>query len=181
MKKSYSIALMLILSAAVLCAQESPVEWTAKGSDHALQPGEKFSIEVFAKISSGWHVYSITQPPGGPTTTVISVPSKQPFHLAGAVIGPKPQTAYDPNFEMKTEFYEEAASFKVPLVVDSKAKPGPAKVVIDVLFQVCNETTCMPPTTVHVPLNVTIAPGATAPAKRMAGWRLNYQFLAKSR
>jgi thiol:disulfide interchange protein DsbD len=165
MKKIYCISLMLILSAAVVCAQESPVEWTAKGPDKAQRAGEKVSVELSAKIDSGWHLYSITQPPGGPTTTVISVPPKQVLEAAGTITGPVPQTAYDPNFEMDTEFYEELASFKVPLVVDSKAKPGPANVVIDVLFQVCNDTTCMPPTTVHVPLKVTIASGAPAPAK----------------
>jgi thiol:disulfide interchange protein DsbD len=110
-------------------------------------------------------MYSISQPPGGPTTTEISVPAKQVLEAAGTITGPVPQTAYDPNFEMQTEFYEGSASFNVPLVVSSKAKPRPAKVVIDVLFQVCNDTMCLPPTTVHVPLAVTIAPGAPAPVK----------------
>jgi thiol:disulfide interchange protein DsbD len=147
-------------------ALDDAVQWSAKlDSARPLKPGDKVFATLEVKIESGWHMYSITQPPGGPTTTEISVPPKQVLQAAGTITGPVPQTAYDPNFEMETEFYEEAASFKVPLVVDSKAKPGPAKVVLDVLFQVCNETTCMPPTTAQVPLKVTIAASAGAPAR----------------
>jgi thiol:disulfide interchange protein DsbD len=142
------------------------VQWSAKlASTQPLKPGDKAFATLDVEIESGWHMYSISQPPGGPTTTVISVPPKQVLQAAGTITGPVPQTVYDPNFKMDTEFYEEAASFKVPLVVDSKTKPGPAKVVIDVFFQVCNDRTCMLATTVHVPLKVMIA---AAPAKESA-------------
>jgi thiol:disulfide interchange protein DsbD len=160
------VVAMTTFLATTASAQDEVVNWSAKlDSARPLKLGDKVFAILDAEIESGWHMYSITQPPGGPTTTVISVPPKQVLQAAGTITGPVPQTAYDPNFEMDTEFYEESASFKVPLAVDSAAKPGPAKVFIDVLFQVCNDTTCMPPTTVHVPLAVTIAPGAPAPAK----------------
>jgi thiol:disulfide interchange protein DsbD len=164
--KRFAILAILMTLSATAFALDDVVQWSAKlDSARPLKPGEKVFATLNAKIESGWHMYSITQPPGGPTRTIISVTPKQVLQAAGTITGPVPQTAYDPNFEMNTEFYEESASFKVPLVVGSSAKPGPATVVIDVLFQVCNDTTCMPPTTVHVPLKVTIAPGAPAPSK----------------
>jgi hypothetical protein len=49
----------------------------------------------------------------------------------------------------------------VPLAVAASAKPGEANGTIDVLFQTCTDRVCLPPTTAHVPLTVTIAGGAT--------------------
>jgi thiol:disulfide interchange protein DsbD len=122
-----------------------------------------------AEITSGWHVYSITQPSGGPTTTVITIPAAQPFKLVGQIIGPLPHTAYDANFEMNTETYEDHAEFTVPVAVSSNTHPGDQELTIDVRFQVCNDTTCMPATTEHlkVPVKIeaakTAAPGSSKP------------------
>lgn len=164
--KRIAIAAILVTLSATVFAQDEVVQWSAKlESARPLKPGEKMFATLVAKIEEGWHVYSISQPPGGPMTTIISVPSGQVVRARDSVVGPMPQTAYDANFEMQTEFYEGSASFQVPLIVDEGAKGGPATVVIDVLYQTCNDRTCLPPTTVHVPLKVTIA---AAPAKESA-------------
>ena len=156
-----AIVMVLALPVSVLAADEV-VHWSARlDNSRPLKPGQKTSAIVEAKIGPGWHLYSITQPPGGPTTTVISLPQGQVLHAAGTVVGPVPETDYDPNFEMNTEFYEGSARFRVPLITDSAAEPGPSKGVVVVLFQVCNDTMCLPPTSVHLPFNVTIV-AATA-------------------
>lgn len=167
MFKRCSIVL-LVLWAVVTQPQKATdvVQWSAKPDGaQAVRVGQKIAASLDAKIETGWHVYSITQAPGGPTKAEISVPAGQPFKLSGAVVGPKPESAYDPNFEMKAEFYEKAASFKVPLAVVASAKPGEAKGTIDVLFQTCTDRICLPPTTAHVPLTVTIAGGAATQAQ----------------
>jgi thiol:disulfide interchange protein DsbD len=136
--------------------QEHPAQWNATSSGKALHAGEKFSVKLSATISSGWHMYSITQPSGGPTTTVITVPTAQPFRLDGQITGPPSHVAYDANFEMNTETYEDSAVFAVPVAVASGASAGNQKLTVDVRFQVCNDTTCMPATTEHLTVPVRI-------------------------
>jgi thiol:disulfide interchange protein DsbD len=150
------MVVLLIFMAIVAGCQERPANWSAAGPSKVIHPGEKFSVKLSAKISSGWHMYSITQPSGGPTTTVISVPAKQPFRLGGSITAPAPQTAYDANFDMNTETYEEGAEFIVPISVDSSAPTGKQELAVDVRFQVCNDTRCMPATTEHLAVPVRI-------------------------
>jgi thiol:disulfide interchange protein DsbD len=167
MKKfSWIVLLLMTIAVGALC-QEHPARWRASGPGKAVRPGEKFSVRLSASISSGWHMYSITQPSGGPTTTVITIPAAQQFSLDGKVSGPPPRTAYDANFEMNTETYEDSAEFVIPVTVVSSIRSGDQKLAIDVKFQVCNETMCMPATTEHLTIPVRIETIETAAA--MAG------------
>src|SRR5208282_6052579 len=88
----------------------------------------------------------------------------QPFKKSGSIGGPPPKKAYDPNFEMETESYEGTVDFSLPLVVEAKAASGTKNVALDVRFQVCNETTCLPPKTVHLSAPVKIVAGAKTAA-----------------
>ena len=134
------------------------VTWKASLSSSApLKRGEKITAKLQATIKSGWHVYSISQMPGGPSPTIIGVPDGQLLSEAGTILGPLPREAYDPNFDMKTEFYERSAAFKVPLEVTATATPGAGKIVVKVRFQTCNDRICLPPSTVEVPLAFRVA------------------------
>src|SRR5215472_12495296 len=165
MKKfCWTVFLLLAMAAGARC-QQHPAQWRAAAPGKAIQPGAKFSVQLSAEITSGWHMYSITQPPGGPAATVITVPTTQPFKLAGEIAGPPPHTAYDANFEMNTETYEDHAEFIVPVAVSSDTHPGDQRLKIDVRFQVCNDTMCMPPTTEHLTVPVKIeGPKSIPPA-----------------
>jgi DsbC/DsbD-like thiol-disulfide interchange protein len=134
------------------------VNWKASlNSSAPLKHGEKITAQLQATIRDGWHVYSISQPPGGPSPTIIGVPDGLPLSQAGTIIGPLPLEAYDPNFDMKTEFYERSAAFKVPLEVTPKAKPGSGNITIKVRFQTCNDRLCLPPSKIEVPLAFRVA------------------------
>jgi thiol:disulfide interchange protein DsbD len=164
MKNCWTVLLLLTMAIGAPC-QEHPARWSAKVSGKALQPGSKFPVQLSAEITSGWHLYSTTQPSGGPTTTVITVPTAQPFKLAGQIIAPPPHVSYDANFEMNTETYEDHAEFTVPVAVTSSAHPGDQELSIDVRFQVCNDTTCMPATTEHLKVPVIIEASKSAGPK----------------
>ena len=164
MKKFCWIVLLLITMAVGASCQEHPAQWRASGPGKAVHPGEKFSVRLSASINSGWHMYSITQPSGGPTTTVITIPAAQPFSIDGQVSGPAPHVAYDANFEMNTETYEDSAEFVVPVVVAKSASSGDQKLAVNVRFQVCNDTMCMPPTTEHLSVPVKIETNKSAAA-----------------
>jgi thiol:disulfide interchange protein DsbD len=156
------LAILLTLSSTCASAQD-PVHWSASGPASPVAHGQKFTARVSARIDPGWHIYSITQAPGGPVATEINLARKQAFNLAGPIIGPLPRSAYDSNFQLQTEFYEQTASFKVPLTAAANAPAGPTAVAIDVRFQVCNERQCLPATTVHLKAPVRIASGGTKP------------------
>jgi thiol:disulfide interchange protein DsbD len=158
------LLLLLFVCAVSASAQISPVRWSAHGPAKALHAGERFELTIDAAIDPEWHIYSITQPAGGPTRTEISIPAGQLWQSIGSIKAAEPHVAFDPNFEMKTEIYEERAKFTVPAIVATDAKEGHSKGVIDVRFQACNETTCLPAKTVHIPvvLKIVAVSGTTA-------------------
>lgn len=154
--KSFALALVLALLPATVRAQQGPVTWTAKGPRSSVSAGQKFTVGVAARISSGWHIYSITQPPGGPVKTTIALRPGQPFRLSGPVVGPTPHKSYDPNFQMNVETYEGSAAFTLPIVADAKSPTGNHELAVAITFQSCNQTMCLPPKTIrlNVPVNV---------------------------
>src|ERR1041385_550626 len=121
-------ALMLMLPLLSAGAQDpdDPIIWSLKASvpTSPLKPGDKFTVLLTAKILEGWHLYSPEQQPGGPIPTRIIVPADQPFKLADAIDLPVPRTEIDPNFNLETQFYEEEATFSLPIVIAASAPSG---------------------------------------------------------
>jgi len=158
----FSFAL-LVLYAGTAHAQ-NPVTWSIQANAPAsVEAGDKFTAQVTAQIQSGWHLYSITQGAGGPIPTRITVPDGQPFKLAGSVSGPRPRVEMDPNFQIKTETHEGSAAFRVPLVVMADSPSGAQTLNINVRFQACNDTMCLPPRTLKLNTPMTlVAAGALA-------------------
>jgi thiol:disulfide interchange protein len=140
-----------------LWAQDDPhpVKWTLEVKNHSLRPGQRFTAAVVATISSGWHVYSITQPRGGPIATMITVPENPSFALVAPITGPEPEKNFDPNFQMETEMYQDSARFKLPLSVKRNA-PEHSQLQVGVFFQTCNDHLCLPPSRVRLTALVTV-------------------------
>jgi len=158
-----AVAWLLIFSGAARA--QNPVTWAVKVNAPAtLKAGDKFTAQVTAQIAPGWHLYSITQGAGGPIPTRITVPDGQPFKLAGNVSGPRPRVQMDPNFEINTETHEGSATFRTPLVVVADASAGAQQLNINVRFQACDDTKCLPPRTLKLNAPVTLAAAAAAPA-----------------
>jgi hypothetical protein len=103
---------------------------------------------------------------------VIDVPADQPFILSGKIDSPLPKVARDPNFDIDTQFFEEHATFTVPIQV-KETKEGTRTLSVDVVYQTCNDTLCLPPTKEELKLAVLIGnekfalpppPGTDSPA-----------------
>ena len=119
----------------------NPIKWTIKaGSVDAA----RISIELTAEIERGWHLYSTERVEGGPSPTRITVASNQGFEIAGEIDSPAPHSAYDPNFQVATESYEGSVTFKIPLKA-ATARPGTGKLRVQVRYQSCTTTICLPP------------------------------------
>jgi thiol:disulfide interchange protein len=140
----------LILVLPVFALAQNPARWSlesgAKGK--SLKQGEKFKAALKAEIEDGWHLYALEQPDGGPVPTTVKVGENVPFILEEKVTTPTPVTKFDPNFNIDTKFFEKRAQFNLPLQASADAKTD--DLAINVRFQLCNDTLCLPPKTVKV-------------------------------
>ena len=134
-----------------------------------VQPPEvgvnsRFDATVKASIEEGWHLYSLTQPPGGPIKTTISVTESSSFAQAGEVRQPEPQVQFDPNFEINAEFFDGIVDFLVPVQVKPGASEGDKDLKVQVRFMVCSDTLCLPPQTNTLAAPVVIVEAVAASA-----------------
>ena len=160
---------MIISIAVYVAAQGNPVTFAirSKTPTNQLKAGDKFVVQVVAQIKHGWHLYSTTQPAGGPVATRISLPPGQPFKLAGAIKSAAPLTELDPNFGIDTRFYEDSAVFTLPVAVTMSdgAFVGKQRLQVNVFFQTCNDRFCLPPKTIKLFSNLELAANEADQAK----------------
>ncbi len=144
-----SLLRVFFLSVLALCAAmvfgQDHVQWSVVVPADS-KPGTVANVELKAKIDKGWHLYSTTPIKDGPSTTLITADS--PLTLSGNVTQATPIKKLDQNFNKEVEYYEDEATFTVPVKLGADSTKG----AISVRFQVCNDNTCMPPKTVSVPL-----------------------------
>ena len=127
----------------------------------------RFDATVKASIEEGWHLYSLTQPPGGPIRTTISVTETGSFAQAGEVRQPEPRIQFDPNFGINAEFFDGKVDFLVPVQVKPGLSESEEALQVQVRFMVCSDTLCLPPQTktLEAPVVITEAAAASAPAR----------------
>jgi|GEM_PF-1810740 len=136
-----------------------PIKWSIKSK--ATKPAndkEQFTLELAARIESGWHLYSTEKVEGGPSPTRITVLPGQSLELAGEIYSPAPRSGYDPNFQVVTEFYEGAVVFTIPVRATATTNTG--KVRVQVRYQTCTPSICLPPKLIELEtsLNETSSP-----------------------
>lgn len=142
------ITIILLLSTAAIA--QNPTKWRldsdSKGKEISKEAA--VSVKLIAEVEPGWHLYALDQPDGGPIATTIKVPVGNMFEIAGKILTPQPQIKPDNNFiingkALETKFFTERAEFTVPLKALENA-PSDA-IALDVRFQLCNDTFCLPP------------------------------------
>jgi len=139
-------------------AAQTPVIWTIAPISAPIRSGSATNVRIDAKIQDGWHIYSITQPAGGPIATRITVPAGQPFVSAG---DPKPtvepRVAFDDAFHMNVQLHEKAVSFIVPVRSIGAATIVADSIRVNVRYQVCNASLCYPPQTAKLATSASVA------------------------
>jgi len=168
---------------AVLCAsgvasfaqetgsEPDPIKWSISATP--TEPGksdDRFVIELTALIDRGWHLYSTEKVEGGPSPTRIVIPAGQPFEMAGEIDSPAPHASFDPNFQVATEYYDNSVTFTIPIrsLQNSPTPPNSAnsnKVRIQVRYQACTQTLCLPPKLLELETSIKIAGAPTAPSQ----------------
>jgi thiol:disulfide interchange protein DsbD len=140
-------------------ASIKPVRWSVVGgkTPHVVVPGRTAPISVRADIAEGWHIYSLTQKPGGPIPLSIRLLGPAEVVVRGIIKAPQPERQFDKNFGMETELYSGAPVFTVPVGIPGRAQPGARKIQIGVRYQVCSSKLCLPARTEKLDVTLRIA------------------------
>ena len=155
--------LLCLLAALPLSAQSdlNHVQWTFDAAPSSAAPGAEVLGKLTGTIDSGWHLYSITTPPG-PIPTTIRL-ADNPAVQSLTVYQPKPERKFDPNFNTDTETYTEKVTFLLKIKLAQSAS-GDVELVAMPRYQVCSATQCIPPVTKQVSSKVSVAAGAATSA-----------------
>jgi DsbC/DsbD-like thiol-disulfide interchange protein len=137
---------------------ENPVRWSIVGGNVARIVGTGKTVQVLlqADIAKGWHIYSLTQKPGGPIPLRIQLVGAADVGVRGGIQGPKPITKFDQNFGIETELYRGTARFTIPLGVPGGSPTGKRELQVAARYQACSETLCLPPRTEKLTVNLRI-------------------------
>ncbi len=145
--------LFLLLPLAAL--GQNPAKWTLESEvkGRGIKSGETINVTLKAEVEPGWHLYALDQPAGGPIATTIRVAEGRPFEIVGDIKSPEPKTAPDPNFivndkPLLTKYFELSAVFE--LLLKSQTRAASDDLAVDVRYQLCNDTFCLPPRTKRV-------------------------------
>jgi hypothetical protein len=126
-----------------------PVKWRVLGggSPREVVSGRTVPLLVEAEIAKGWHMYSLTQKPGGPVPLRLQLLGAADVLVRGVIRAPKPDRVFDKNFGIETESYSGSPRFTIPVGVPGRTLTGLRKFQLAARFQVCSATLCLPPRT----------------------------------
>ena len=149
MERLARIALVVLsLAASLLAQKQDPVQWKLSSDVTKAAPGSSVPLRLTATLEPGWHLYSLTQPKpgpdGGPNPST-AVLAENPAVENSKIYQPPPEKKFDPNFKLDTETFEKEAQFLLVANLKKDAPAGPAELTAQVRYQVCNDTTCLPP------------------------------------
>jgi thiol:disulfide interchange protein len=103
-------------------------------------------IEVAAEIGDGWHIYSITQPEGGPLRTEIEVDDAKGFKVEGDFeADADPHVVKEEGFDIESEFNEGNIKWTAPVTFEKGVDLKSLSANITVRGQRCSdEVGCVP-------------------------------------
>jgi len=146
----------LIAGNAAAAPAHVPVQWHIKSApSKPVKPSGRFDAVLVGQIESGWHLYALEEPEGGPIATEVNLTEGDPAELQRVSEG-KPRVVLDPVFQKPTGFFENTAEFTLHAQVARDATAGPHTLHVLVRFQSCSDRVCLPPHTDTVELPITV-------------------------
>ena len=122
---------------------------------------------ITAQIKSGWHIYSITQEPGGPIRTQIDLTPSPQYRLAGefkSYSRPKKGKEPDAFGDLPIETHERTVTWYAPLQLSPNADLAALSIDGKVSFQACDAQSCLPPA--DVPFSAAQGAGMNLPVEK---------------
>lgn len=165
-----AVATLVACALPIAAAAQNPVKWAlVLTSTSEVLPGGSVDATLVATITPGWHLYAMQEPDGGPPPTSIAVLPGSRFTLSGDIVAAAPERAFDPNFNMETEWYKDTARFLLPLKVAAGTKHGPHRLEVTTTWVTCSDTLCYPPEDAVLSLNVVVGPKSAATEAASSG------------
>jgi thiol-disulfide isomerase/thioredoxin len=159
----FAVGILALTAPRGFSASASPVKLEGSLTAPALAPGATAEIAVKAKLDAGWHIYSLTQPAGGPIATTVKLDPCSVLELAGDIRQSSFEKHRESAFAVEVESFTGTAEFWIPVRVLSTAKLGKYTCAVRVRFQACDGKICLPPADHLVEISFEI--GAKQPAK----------------
>lgn len=141
------LGMLFFTSIGAFAQLEEPVTWAYSAKKTSATEA---TVYIKASIEEGWHLYSQTVKPGGPSQTIFTFSPSKDFTLIGKTIEPKPINKFEKVFNMDIAYFEDKVIFQQKI----KLKKGATTVKGKVEFMVCNDKQCMPPTEVEFSIPV---------------------------
>lgn len=152
------ILLSVCFSSLAANSQLPKVEFTATFAPVDSRAGEGAQVLLTAKIPAGYHMYSLTEDPGGGVPLKLELKGMNALTVGGKPVGSPFTKVAEPILKLTLEEYTNSATFGVPVMVKAGAK-GSLKAAVHVQYQICNERHCLPPTQIDVPITFNVAAG----------------------
>ncbi|SHF40398.1 Thiol:disulfide interchange protein DsbD [Fodinibius roseus] len=156
--------IILMLSPFLIQAQQmlDPVTYTVAEAPREAEAGAVIEVTVHASIEGQWHLYSIANDPdAGPYPTQFSSANPQ-MSVAGEVRESEPSIEMDPNFNAELGWHTGEATFTIPVAFKPDTE-GSSMIDLEVLYQVCDDRSCLPPKTKSITQPITISGVADEP------------------
>ncbi len=139
-----------------------PVSYSITDAPEELAGGEVAEITIEVSIEGKWHLYSIANDPdAGPYPTQFSSANPD-MAIAGDVSESEPSIEMDPNFNTELGWHTGSATFTVPVAFKPDVE-GSTMIDLEVLYQVCDDKSCLPPKTKSITKSVSISGVADDP------------------
>lgn len=172
-RKICGLVLFTALAGVSFGQRLNPVKWTISVEPKTAAPGSKVLIRLDAAIEPGWHLYSLATPPPSPATKIQLAAS--PITGPANVYNQEPKRAFDKNFNIETQTYEEKAAFLIETSLKPDAPAGTADLTAELRYNVCDATRCLPPRKLTLTAPITIDPKAPSPSTSIPSGFLEFK------
>lgn len=140
-KSFFSILVLSVFSFFVSAQIFDPVKW-----NHKIEVLSETELNMVfeATIDKGWHLYSQNIPDGGPIPTSFTFEEDQKYLKEGITNEPPSHEVFDPNFNMKLNWFEGGQTIKFiqKIKINNKNK---FIIKASVEYMVCDDERCLPP------------------------------------
>jgi thiol:disulfide interchange protein len=153
-----NVLLGLVFISPALAQMPDPVKWSLTLEPSSAAPGSKVRAKLTATIEAGYHLYSLSTPPG-PIPTTLAV-RNNPVIAKTEIYQPRPHVAFDPNFNIDSETFEKEAVFLIAIELGKDAPAGLTDLAIQARYQACDATKCLLPVRKVATAPLTVDPSA---------------------
>lgn len=143
----FTIALFTLFAVTAKAQIEQPVTIQ---TGRKIISGNELVVVIRATIQTGWHIYALDVPEGGPDKTIIKFEKSDQYTPIGQPASPKPKTVYMDAFKMNVGYFENSVTFQQRI----KYKKGAKEVKGAINFEVCNDKHCLPPNDVYFNISI---------------------------